>query len=548
MAHDIKNKVVFITGAATGIGALVVKLLLNEGAKFVAALDVNENAGLSLQEDLNSKYGTNHVKFIKCDVTDEKQLFGAYKTVLDENGSIDVVINNAGIMNDSINVYKKAIEVNVTALVTSTLKALEMMRKDMGGKGGTIINISSIAALHQDTLLPVYFGTKSAVLQFSNCLGLPGYYTRTGVRIITVCFGATDTGLLSTEKLGSFDKENERELKESLRAYKLQSPESAARGVIDAYKQGESGSSWLATHDEPVKDITTTVKKAYDLLSAHVLTDRSSFRFKRMFEVKDKVVLITGGAAGIGASVVRALLDEGIKHITILDISEENGVAFQKELNRKYGNKALFMKCDISQEDQLLNAFETVAKEQGYIDVVINNAGVFNDKVYAKEVDINLTALIRSTFQAWELMRKDAGGRGGTVINVASVAAICTVPVVPVYSATKSAVVKFSNTLGDEIHYSRTGVRIIALCFGVTITSLIDPEAIHSFDKVIEKQIPGVLGNFKSQTVEQAARGLVEVYKQGDSGSVWIVTSGKPAQDITEKYVQSMEIFNDVVL
>lgn len=60
-----------------------------------------------------------------------------------------------------------------TALVTSTLKALKVMRKDTGGKGGTIINISSVAALDQPS--PSYFiycGSKSAVLQFSNCIGV----------------------------------------------------------------------------------------------------------------------------------------------------------------------------------------------------------------------------------------------------------------------------------------------------------------------------------------------------------------------------------------
>lgn len=46
--------------------------------------------------------------------------------------------------------------------------------------------------------------------------------------------------------------------------------DSAARGVIDAYKLGESGSTWLATNDRPVIDISPTVKKAYDLLSEHV--------------------------------------------------------------------------------------------------------------------------------------------------------------------------------------------------------------------------------------------------------------------------------------
>lgn len=59
-----------------------------------------------------------------------------------------------------------------TALVTSTLKAFNRMRKDYGGRGGTIVNISSVIALLPGTVLPIYAATKSAVLQFSTSLGV----------------------------------------------------------------------------------------------------------------------------------------------------------------------------------------------------------------------------------------------------------------------------------------------------------------------------------------------------------------------------------------
>ena len=60
-----------------------------------------------------------------------------------------------------------------TALVNGTLKAIELMRIDKGGRGGTVINVSSIAALVQRSpFLFVYAATKSAVLQFSNCIGV----------------------------------------------------------------------------------------------------------------------------------------------------------------------------------------------------------------------------------------------------------------------------------------------------------------------------------------------------------------------------------------
>ncbi|XP_046964947.1 15-hydroxyprostaglandin dehydrogenase [NAD(+)]-like [Vanessa cardui] len=264
---DITNKVVFITGGSIGIGAKVIEFLLDENVKHVANLDIAEDKGIALQNQLNKKYGANKVKFIKGDVTNQDDLYGAYQAIIEEQGYIDVVINNAGIMNDSKDTYKKEIEVNVTALISSTLKAMDVMRKDEGGKGGVVMNMSSIAALVQDPMIPIYFGTKSAVLQFSNCIGMPEYYDRTGVSVLVICFGATDTSLLSKEKLGNFDKEVEKRLLETISTHPLQKVESAARGVVDAIKQGESGSTWLSIADRPVRDVTSTIKKAYGILS-----------------------------------------------------------------------------------------------------------------------------------------------------------------------------------------------------------------------------------------------------------------------------------------
>lgn len=68
--------------------------------------------------------------------------------------------------------FSVSINLFQSALITSSFKAYDLMRKDHGGKGGTIVNISSIVGLINPALLPVYGATKSAVLQFSTCLGV----------------------------------------------------------------------------------------------------------------------------------------------------------------------------------------------------------------------------------------------------------------------------------------------------------------------------------------------------------------------------------------
>ncbi|KOB64820.1 putative alcohol dehydrogenase, partial [Operophtera brumata] len=219
----------------------------------IAVLDINEQAGKALENELNAKLGAKRVKFLPCDVSNDDQLLSCFKAVVDDQGYLDVVINNAAIMNDSLRTYRKEILLNLTALVTSTLESMAIMGKDKGGKGGTVINISSVASLCQSPIFPIYFGTKSAVTQFSNCIGMNEYYSKTGVRVVSVCFGATETPLLNNCTLEHFNNDV--------------ITESAAQGVVDAFKLAESGSTWLSTSNRPVRDITATVQKAYGILS-----------------------------------------------------------------------------------------------------------------------------------------------------------------------------------------------------------------------------------------------------------------------------------------
>ncbi|CAB3234592.1 unnamed protein product [Arctia plantaginis] len=269
--YDCRDKVVLVTGAAAGIGAGLVKAFLDEGASHVAALDIDIKNGKLLEKELNDKYGDNKVKFHRCDIT-TNDLDAVYDSVVKEFGYIDVVVNCAGIMNDKPDMYLKEIEINVSALIKSSLKAYDLMRKDREGKGGTIINISSIVGLYQSRLLPVYSATKSAVLQFSNCLGMEPHYSRSGVRVLTLCFGCTDTSLFDSSKLGTIDKESHEQMMGSLSKLPFQKPESAVEGLIHAFKHGASASTWLVTSGRPAEDITENVRKAYQIMSQGVFS------------------------------------------------------------------------------------------------------------------------------------------------------------------------------------------------------------------------------------------------------------------------------------
>ncbi|CAK1556075.1 unnamed protein product [Leptosia nina] len=267
---EVRGKIFLVTGSAGGIGAGVVRALAERGAKHIAILDVNVRDGKSLEKEINDKHGAKTAKFHKCDVT-TTELDDAYDDTIKQFGYIDVVVNNAGIMNDGPDIYLKALNVNVNALIKSSLKAYHLMSKENGGRGGTIINVSSIVALMQSFLLPIYSASKSAVLQFSNCLGAEQNYARTGVRVVAVCYGTTDTNLINGT-IGAVDKTMEAILPAALDKMPKQGVDDAVKGFLEAFEKCRSGDTWLISSRRPAEDITQTVKESYASLSKGVFS------------------------------------------------------------------------------------------------------------------------------------------------------------------------------------------------------------------------------------------------------------------------------------
>ena len=79
--------------------------------QFVAVLDINEDAGLALVNDLTETYDKSRIQFMKCDVTKEEQLNKSFEQIIVDNSHIDVIVNSAAIANDAE--YKKEIELNL---------------------------------------------------------------------------------------------------------------------------------------------------------------------------------------------------------------------------------------------------------------------------------------------------------------------------------------------------------------------------------------------------------------------------------------------------
>lgn len=181
----VDNKVVLITGAACGIGQATAVLLAQEGAK-VAITDINDKDGKLLADKINADGGL--AKYWHLDTTDEDCIHQVFSEVASEFGSIDVLVNNAGIAGvnkPTHEITKKEWEtlmnVNVTAVFLCTKHVIPYMLKSLAG---SIINLSSIYGLVGAGDLPPYHASKGAVRLMSKNDAL--IYAKNNIRVNSI--------------------------------------------------------------------------------------------------------------------------------------------------------------------------------------------------------------------------------------------------------------------------------------------------------------------------------------------------------------------------
>ncbi|XP_021193431.3 15-hydroxyprostaglandin dehydrogenase [NAD(+)] [Helicoverpa armigera] len=248
MARDLTDKVVVITGGAEGIGYEIADNYLQKGAKITILLDINETLGAEAVKKLTAKHGNNKAAFLRCDVTEDmktvsKWIFDSYK--------VDILVNNAGILNDRA--VKKTIDINVTAVAEWGLAFWDHMRKDKGGNGGTIINLASIYGYRVDQFLPVYQASKFAVMGFTKSLGHVANFERTGVRVIAICPGFTETKL--TDQPATWQMGQDNEFGKFLKAQLWQKVEAVGKAAVDIYQKANSGTAWLIEGGKPIVEV-----------------------------------------------------------------------------------------------------------------------------------------------------------------------------------------------------------------------------------------------------------------------------------------------------
>uniref|UniRef100_A0A0A9WS12 15-hydroxyprostaglandin dehydrogenase [NAD(+)] n=1 Tax=Lygus hesperus TaxID=30085 RepID=A0A0A9WS12_LYGHE len=253
---DLSQAVALVTGGAQGIGRTFVEHLLAAGAK-VAIGDLTNSVGAKTQQELVAEY-PGKILFVPCDVTNPTEFEAAVKSTIQKFGTINLIINNAGICNESEGAWQKMIRINIDGTVTGTKLGFKYMSKENGGTGGTVVNIASLTTFVPWDPVPVYCATKAFVNQFSRSYGRPLHYESSGVKVIAINPGLTDTAILEHAAQGlvkDCDKVREN-LSHFLETHPIQQVENMGKGLITVLQNAENGAMWVIQDDEPAREIT----------------------------------------------------------------------------------------------------------------------------------------------------------------------------------------------------------------------------------------------------------------------------------------------------
>lgn len=214
--------------------------------------------------------------------------------------------------------------------------------------------------------------------------------------------------------------------------------------------------------------------------------------FEKIFDLENKVGIVTGGSSGIGFAIARTLGYAGVK-IAVVNRLEASGSEAASNLSEE-GIEAKAFPCDVSRKDDVEAMVEAVEKTLGPVDILVNSAGInirkkaleFDPAEWDQILDINL----KGTF----LICQTVGGRMverrcGHIVNISSIAAFIGLSDRAPYCASKGGVSQLTKVLAIE--WATYGVTVNAIGPGYVRTPLIAGlMEDNNFQKTVRKQVP----------------------------------------------------------
>jgi len=196
-----------------------------------------------------------------------------------------------------------------------------------------------------------------------------------------------------------------------------------------------------------------------------------------MTELKGKVAVVTGASAGLGVAIAAKLVKEGMKVVACA--RNEDKLKKLADLLNKNGPGTVFpIKCDVSDETDVLAMFKYIKEKFGTLHVCINNAGLAHNapvlsgttKDWKQMYDVNVLGLLMCTREAYKLMEAAKVDHDGHVVLLNSLAGHEIAPTAAVYSSTKFAVTALTQGLRKELREKKSRIRVTSISPGLIKT------------------------------------------------------------------------------
>lgn len=216
---------------------------LKHGANRITILDIDEETGKRVESSVEKSYGEKKVHFIHVDVSNYELMAAAFEEATNLMNDIDIIVNNAGTLDERR--WEREIAVNIGGMMCTALLAVKYLSRDQLGHGGTLVNISQHIDIRSTAQIPIYTATKHAVIGLSQSLANSYQYEKTGIRVITLCPGLTETALTVNSPNRLLSRVMKADFVKNLEQLSIQTPYVVAQGLMSILRVAESGTIWV---------------------------------------------------------------------------------------------------------------------------------------------------------------------------------------------------------------------------------------------------------------------------------------------------------------
>ena len=250
-----------------------------------------------------------------------------------------------------------------------------------------------------------------------------------------------------------------------------------------------------------------------------------------MIEQRDRVVLVTGAASGIGAAIASAFAAAGAR-VVLTDVTESAGQALAEQI-RAQGHSAEFRRLNVTDEEDCANVAGQVLTRHGRLDVLINNAGIGHVGTVLETTGADLDRLyavnVRGVFNVTKAcLPTMVDRRAGAIINLASIGGVVGVRQRAAYCVTKFAVVGLTKAMA--LDHSHQGIRVNCICPGRVETPFVKkmlagyPDPAAAYREMCATQLTGRM--LHPDEVAAAALYLASDAAVSVTGTAFIIDGG----------------------